>query len=229
MAPSNDESGTYGCRDLPLVYAITPNLESADSRPDLAMEIAELLQAGVLVQIRQKTWMAIELIKLVEMVVASTQPEKLRTLLINDRCDIANCFPGLGLHLPESGLPITVARRLLGAGRLLGVSCHSRPRMVEASRYGADLVTLSPVFETPGKGAALGIKGLHDLAVTSDIPVYALGGVDLENIASLAETRVHGAACIRGVFGTRQVTQAAAALKGRLLGARAQCAPWSLD
>jgi thiamine-phosphate pyrophosphorylase len=101
--------------------------------------------------------------------------------------------------------------------------------MVEASRYGADLVTLSPVFETPGKGAALGIKGLHDLAVTSDIPVYALGGVDLENIASLAETRVHGAACIRGVFGTRQVTQAAAALKGRLLGARAQCAPWSLD
>ncbi len=62
-------------------------------------------------------------------------------LLINDRVDVALAAgPGVGVHVGQSDLPAAEARRLLGPGRLLGVSCKDEAEAAEAAAAGADYV-----------------------------------------------------------------------------------------
>jgi thiamine-phosphate pyrophosphorylase len=118
-------------------------------------------------------------------------------LLINGRADVALCFAGVGVHLPEDGLPLEAARHLLGE-RPIGVSTHSASAAVSARRAGADLVVLSPIFESPGKGAPLGLAALREAAPAGN--VYALGGVGRSNLAEVLATGVEGVAAIRAAW-----------------------------
>jgi thiamine-phosphate pyrophosphorylase len=220
MPSGQVRSGQGPDSGLPTVYGVTPDLERATYRPQLAEEIAGLLCEGHLVQVRQKRWSPRSLVALVEEVQRLAPPGALQRLLVNDRCEVALCFPGVGLQLPEAGLEIAVARRILGQGRLLGVSCHDSARLIEAARSGADLATLGPVFATPGKGPALGVEALRLIECPTGLPVYALGGIDAGNAARLASTFVYGLACIRGIFCAASVTGAAAELRTRFMEAR---------
>jgi thiamine-phosphate diphosphorylase len=182
------------------VYAITPETGAAEGSLALVEAIAGLLAAGHLVQLRQKRWSARELAEASKAVASRVDVGMLGRLLINDRCDVALSVAGAGVHLPEAGLPIAVARALVGPGRLLGVSCHDAGRLDEATRHGADLATLSPIHETPGKGVPLGLDGLSRLVRTVEIPIYALGGIGLSSVGPVAGSGAAGIACIRAVF-----------------------------
>ncbi len=84
-----------------------------------------------------------------------------------------------GVHLPAGGDP-AAARRVLGSGRLIGVSAHSLAEARKAQEHGADYVTLSPIFESaskPGYGPALGLDGLRAARRHLSLPVIALGGI----------------------------------------------------
>lgn len=86
---------------------------------------------------------------------------------------------GVQLARPET---VVQARQALGAGRLLGVSCHSLSDVAAAAQAGADYVTLSPIFTSaskPGYGPALG-TGAVAVAAEFPIGIIALGGVTPE-------------------------------------------------
>ncbi len=82
-------------------------------------------------------------------------------ILVNDRIDIALAL-GIGVHIPEEGLPTRVARQLLGADALIGRSTHSIETARRARDDRADFVTFSPVYDTASKRIYGPPQGLDD-------------------------------------------------------------------
>ncbi len=130
-------------------------------------------------------------------------------LFINDRLDIALMVDADGVQLPENGLPPNEVK-----GRyphlLVGVSTHSMESAKKAETGGADFVTFSPVFETPSKkeyGPPQGLEKLRSVAAALNIPVIALGGIDLPKIPSLLKHGAFGVALIRGIWNSPDIQQ----------------------
>ena len=131
------------------LYLITDRGQTAGR--DLLAVVEEALSGGVrAVQLREKALPAREYFELARAMRALTARYGAR-LLINDRVDIALAVGADGVHLPEAGLPLSVARELLGPAKLIGVSCHSLDTALDAERQGADFITFGPVFFTPSK------------------------------------------------------------------------------
>jgi thiamine-phosphate pyrophosphorylase len=119
-------------------------------------------------------------------------------LLVNGRLDVALAAGADGVHLPSDGLPVAALRARFGPGVLIGRSTHRVEEVDRARDEGADYVTFGPVYETPGKGAPVGLAGLERAAASAGgLPVYALGGVTLSRFGELAGAGAAGVAGIR--------------------------------
>lgn len=96
-------------------------------------------------------------------------------LLLHGDWRLAKKLGACGVHLPENArCQITAARR---AGLFTVASCHSPEGAGRALRRGAHLATLSPVFDTPDKGRALGSRFLKGLEGKIKPKIIALGGI----------------------------------------------------
>ncbi|MGA9721547.1 MAG: thiamine phosphate synthase [Candidatus Binatus sp.] len=101
-------------------------------------------------------------------------------LIVNDRIDVAIASNADGVHLPFDSIGVSMARKLLGPDRLIGVSSHSPPDVAGAAREGADFAVFGPIFDPLSKPAtrpAWGASGLKAACGAGAIPVYALGGI----------------------------------------------------
>ncbi len=165
--------------------------------------LEEALAGGIRgVQLREKSLTSRDYFELARGVRAVTARYGAR-LLINDRVDIALAVGADGVHLPETGLPATVVRKLLGSGKLLGVSCHSLEAAQSAEFDGADFVTFGPVYRTPSKAAygdPLGMPSLLEVTRSLAIPVFALGGITRDRLPELSASGIRRVACISGVL-----------------------------
>ncbi len=127
--------------------------------------------------------------------------------LLHGQVDLALELDAAGVHLPESGLDTTSARRRLGEGRLLGRSCHEVATARAALAAGADYVTLSPVFPTRSHPGAepLGLERFARMAGEISGPVLALGGIDGNNAGAAIAHGAAGVALIRGILAAAEV------------------------
>jgi thiamine-phosphate pyrophosphorylase len=120
-------------------------------------------------------------------------------LLVNDRLDVALACGADGVHLPAAGVAPSEARRLLGAGALIGVSCHAAEDVRRARDGGAGFATFSPIWDTPSKrafGPPLGLAPLRE-ARRLGLPLVALGGVDVARAGEAFAAGAAGVAVIR--------------------------------
>jgi len=104
--------------------------------------------------------------------------------LVNDRIDIALAADADGVHIGQDDLPCAVARKLLGPGKIIGVTVHSVEEALRAVGDGADYVATSPVFPTETKkdaGRASGAGLISDIKKNTSVPVVAIGGIKFEN------------------------------------------------
>lgn len=132
-------------------------------------------------------------------------------LLINDRADVALAAGADGVHLPARGLPVAVARALVGA-RLVGASTHLLAEAMAAKRDGADYVVFGPVWPTGQKADAVGVDALAEaVRACAPMPVFALGGVDAERARAAVAVGAR-VACIGAVLGRSDAGAAARAL-----------------
>lgn len=102
------------------------------------------------------------------------------TFIVNDRLDVALAAEANGVHLGQDDLPLPAARRLCGAGTIIGVSTHSLAQALAAQAAGADYVGFGPLFGTTSKATGYTPRGLDRLAEVCDrltIPVVAIGGI----------------------------------------------------
>jgi thiamine-phosphate pyrophosphorylase len=110
---------------------------------------------------------------------------------VNDRADVALAAGAEGVQLPGSGLsPAEV--RAIGPQLKIGMSIHSAKEVTEA----ADFCVLSPIFESPGKGAPIGTAAIREAAARG-VPILALGGVDVANARECLAAGATGVAAIR--------------------------------
>ena len=141
-------------------------------------------------------------------------------LIVNDRVDVAIAADADGVHLPFASIGVSMARKLLGPGRVIGVSSHSPPDVSGAAREGADFAVFGPIFDPlskPATGPAWGASGLAAACGAGAIPVFALGGITPERARELFASadptaRLAGVASIGAIFGADSPPRATAAM-----------------
>ena len=131
-------------------------------------------------------------------------------LFINDRVDLCLAIDADGAHLPSAGLPIAVARKLLGVKKGVGVSCHSLEDVLRAESEGANYALLGPIFDTPSKrqyGKPLGMDCLKEVLQATAIPLFAVGGIKKANIAEVMNAGASGVAMISEIMEAENVRE----------------------
>lgn len=175
---------------------------------------AALLGGATMVQLREKDLPSRDLFLTAQKVKAVTDHYRI-PLIINDRLDIALAVEAAGLHVGQRDLPAAVARRLLGPGKILGVSVGSQAEAVEAERAGADYLGAGAVFPTGTKQDAeyLDYHELQEITKSVTIPVVAIGGINETNVPQLAGSGIKGVAVVSAVFGKSDPQKAAETMK----------------
>jgi thiamine-phosphate pyrophosphorylase len=176
----------------------------------LERAVAEACEAGVrAVQFREKDLLGRKLYDHARILRKVTRRTGAK-LFINDRADIALAVGANGIHCPENGLPIGIARKLYPKS-LIGVSVHSLERAVDAQLRGANFVLFGPVFSMPSKleyGPPQGLEALATVAKDAGLPVYAIGGITPERASLCLEHGATGVAVISAVMSAKNISKA---------------------
>lgn len=191
------------------LYAITPDLGDSSS---LATMTREALMGGArLIQYRHK--IANCALRLEQAGLIARLCLKFNVpFIVNDHLDLAVAVGADGVHLGREDAPVTEARRRLGAGKIIGVSCYDRLELaVEAERQGADYVAFGAFFASvtkPGTAAAP-LDLLRHAKRKLRTPVVAIGGVTPGNAAGLIHLGADAVAASSALYGAGDIRSAA--------------------
>jgi thiamine-phosphate pyrophosphorylase len=164
------------------------------------VKIAEEACAGGarIIQYRDKDSERNEMLKVADEIRAITK-EYNALFIVNDFIDIAHMSKADGVHLGQDDIPLERAREITPEKFIIGISTHSLSQAVEAQNRGADYIGIGPVFDTPTKETykTIGLSTVKEVLIKVDIPVVAIGGLNLENIRELAKIGVENVAMVR--------------------------------
>jgi thiamine-phosphate pyrophosphorylase len=178
-----------------------------DDLPRLQLEaIGKAARAGCrLIQIREKDMSAKALGAFTRAAIERARPHGAR-VLVNDRFDVAIAAGADGVHLRASSIPAREVRAVAAKKGLddflIGVSTHSVAEAKLAEEGGADFVVCGPVYDTPSKrifGPPLGLDVFAEIRDAVEMPVLAIGGINLSNYREALRRGAAGVAAI-GLF-----------------------------
>lgn len=135
-------------------------------------------------------------------------------LIVNDDVALALKIGADGVHLGRDDMPPGEARLILGAGRLVGVSCYNQLELaVRGAEAGADYVAFGSFFPSTVKpGAVRADRGLISAAKQRlRLPVVAIGGITPDIAPGLIEAGADAVAVLTALFGARDIQAAACA------------------
>ena len=157
----------------------------------LKEKAAELYKAGIPVILREKDLPDAEYKKLANKVI-----EVCPDVILHTYTDTAKRLGVRKIHLPFSMINEDIKRDF----DIVGVSVHSPVEAQTAERKGADYVTAGHIFVTDCKKGLepRGLEFLRETVRSVNIPVYAIGGINPENIALIQETGAAGACIMSG-------------------------------
>ena len=191
------------------LYAITPD---ADDNSSLTTMTRQVLMGGArLVQYRNKT--ANSALRLEQARLLAHLCRKFGVpFIVNDHLDLAVEVGADGVHLGQADAPVTEARRRLGHGKIIGVSCYDRLEFaVEAERQGADYVAFGAFFTSitkPGAATA-SIDLLRHAKRKLHTPVVAIGGMTSNNAVELIHLGADAVAASNALYGAADIRSAA--------------------
>lgn len=168
----------------------------------LTKVVSAAVAGGVtMVQLREKDSDIRTFIQRAEAVKAVLQGSGV-PLIINDRVDVALAVDADGVHLGQSDMDVSTARRLLGKQKLIGLSVETELQWQQAAELPLDYVGLSAIFATATKTdikTEWGIAGLTRVMAQAKLPVVAIGGIHAGNIRQVADTGVDGIALVSAI------------------------------
>ncbi|MEX2158750.1 MAG: thiamine phosphate synthase [Dehalococcoidia bacterium] len=136
--------------------------------------------------------------------------------IVNDHIDLALAAGADGAHLGQHDLPVAVARRIVPADFVLGVSTNNADEARAAEANGASYVAVGAIFSTaskePERTRAASPERLREVKSAVRVPVVAIGGIDASNIAQVIAAGADAAAVIGAVCGADDPQSAAAEL-----------------
>ncbi len=184
---------------LPAHYLITP--DPAQEGDQFLKRLEVSLQAGVrLVQLRAKSLARLTYCELAVEVKVLCRRYKAK-LMLNGSVDMMLEVGADGLHLSGHELS-SLNSRPLESDYKLSASCHDAAELKQASDVGVDFAVLSPVMPThthPG-AETLGWQQFESLLAASPLPVYALGGMTLADLATAQGAGAQGVAAIGALW-----------------------------
>lgn len=132
-------------------------------------------------------------------------------LIINDRLDICMAVDAEGVHLGQKDIPCAEARKILGEGKIIGVSAARVDEAIKAQQDGADYLGVGAVFQTSTKTNTRPVTPeiIQGIRAAVDIPFVIIGGVNSHNIAQLSGLGFNGAAVVSAVAAKDDITAAA--------------------
>jgi len=130
-------------------------------------------------------------------------------LIINDRADIALAVEAEGVHVGQEDLPLAAARKVLGPGKLIGVSTHDPAQALAAGRGGADYLGFGPLFGTSTKAtgySARGLDQLREVRALVSLPIVAIGGITAERAPAVLAAGADAVAMISELVLANDIT-----------------------
>ncbi|WP_329788058.1 thiamine phosphate synthase [Lentzea sp. DG1S-22] len=193
------------------LYLCTPD------RPDLAEFADAVLAGGVdIIQLRDKSLEAKQEIEALEVLAEATERHG-KLLAVNDRADIAHAVGADVLHLGQDDLPVPLARRIVGDEVVIGRSTHDVGQMTAAAAEpGVDYFCTGPCWPTPTKPGrpAPGLDLVR--ATRTDRPWFAIGGIDLANLAEVKAAGATRVVVVRAITDAEDPRKAAESFKFEL-------------
>ena len=155
----------------------------------------------MIIQLREKHLPTPHLIETARRLAHQCRAKK-ALLIVNDRVDVALASGADGVHLGPDDMAPTDARRLMGPDKLVGVSVATVEEARAAAPY-ASYFGVGAIFGSKTKvdaGAPIGVERIREIkAAFPDIPIVAIGGINTENIALVAQAGADAAAVVSAV------------------------------
>ena len=185
----------------------------------LADVVAAAVQGGVsCVQLREKDLGSREFLAQALLLKKLLAPLRV-PLVINDRIDIALACGAEGVHLGQSDLPVTEARKLLPPEVFIGWSVESMDEVLQSAALpldSLDYLGVSPIFATPTKtdiGNAWGLDGLARVRAATALPLVAIGGIHAGNARQVLRAGADGLAVVSALCAADDPQAAAAGIR----------------
>ena len=203
-------------REALRLYLVTNRYQ--DSLENFLEKVETACRSGVtIIQLREKNLTTNQYYQLAKQVKEITDAYQV-PLIIDDRLDICLAVDAAGLHIGDDELPVSVARKVLGPEKILGVTAKTVKRALEAETSGADYLGTGAIFPTTTKENApiTLISTLKTICQTIAIPVVAIGGLTSENIDQLSGTGIAGVAVVRDLMQAEDIEAKAQAFLTKL-------------
>lgn len=172
------------------------------------------LQGGVtLLQLREKDKSTREYIDIARKIHKISKSYGV-PLIIDDRVDVALAVDAEGVHLGQSDMTVTYARKLMGKDKIIGATTKTVPQATEAYSQGADYLGVGAIYPTTTKVKTVltSTDTLSDICNGVPIPVNAIGGLNKYNIDVLCNIKIAGICVVSAIMKADNPKQAASEL-----------------
>lgn len=187
------------------------------SEEEFLERVEAALKGGVdILQLREKDKTDLEILSLAKKVKALCDSYKV-PMLIDDKPHLAWAL-GVGVHLGADDMPIEFARKLLGPDALIGATAKSVEAAQRAENDGADYLGVGAIFETKThvKTKRTSVETLIDIKKNVGIDVYAIGGLNIDNVDILEGSGVDGVCVVRAIMDSPNVEDDTRKLKEKI-------------
>ena len=182
------------------MYFITDSTNYTEE--EFLRRVEEACKGGVtLVQLREKERTTREYLNLAEKVHEITQRYDI-PLIIDDRVDVALAVNAEGVHVGQSDMPVAVARKLMGADKIVGATAKTVPQALEAYEQGADYLGVGAIYPTTTKVKTVltSVDTLKEIVKAVPIKVNAIGGLNKDNIHVLKDSGIDGICAVSAIM-----------------------------
>ncbi len=194
------------------MYFITDSTNYSEE--EFLRRVEEACKGGVtLIQLREKDRTTREYLALAEKVHEITLRYDI-PLIIDDRVDIALAVGAEGVHVGQSDMPVSVARRLMG-DKIVGATAKTVPQAAEAYEQGADYLGVGAIYPTTTKVKTVltSVDTLKEIIKAVPIRVNAIGGLNKDNIHILKDSGIDGICAVSAIMKADDPRTAAEELK----------------
>ena len=141
--------------------------------------------------------------------------------IVNDRCDLALAVDADGVHLGQGDLPLDLARKVMGQDKLIGISTHNPDQVREATAGKPDYLGFGPIFKPCSKqdhDPVVGLEGLRAMRRLTPLPVFAIGGIQIDQAGEVMRAGANGVAVISAIIKAPDISHAVKTFLAQLPG-----------
>lgn len=197
------------------MYFITDSTNYSEE--EFLYRVEQALMGGItLLQLREKDKSTREYMDLAEKVHTLTKKYNV-PLIIDDRVDVALAIDAEGVHVGQSDMPVSTARKLMGDDKIVGATTKTVEQAVEAYAQGADYLGVGAIYPTTTKVKTVltSTETLGNICSAVPIPVNAIGGLNKDNIDVLEGIPIAGICVVSEIMKADDPKQAAVELQAR--------------